>query len=98
MLVTAEASVNMSTDHNRQSHSLDRIEQLAATNVLHAARVQLERPVAAVDRRLMRYQDVDAVGDGVRSKVSVASSATTGQDSPNFVAKRRAMGRRESRR
>src|SRR5256885_2172938 len=62
MLVTTEASVNVPADHDPRSHSLDRVEQFAATDVLHAARVQVEGAVAMVDRGLMRYQDVDAVG------------------------------------
>ena len=48
MLVTAVASVNMSTDHEPWSHSLDRIEQLAASDVFDAARVQVERAVPAL--------------------------------------------------
>ena len=36
MLVTAVASVNMSTDHEPWSNSLDRIKQLAASDVFDA--------------------------------------------------------------
>src|SRR5262249_11234015 len=64
MLVAAEASVNMPTDHDLRSDPLDRIKEFAATDVLHAARVQVEGAVAVIDRRLMRYKDVDTVGDG----------------------------------
>lgn len=51
MLVTAVASVNMSTDHEPWSNSLNRIEQLAASDVFDAARVQVERAVPGVERR-----------------------------------------------
>jgi hypothetical protein len=35
MLVAAEASVNMSADHDPRANSLDRHEQLSAADVLH---------------------------------------------------------------
>jgi len=60
MLVSTEASMNMSADHEPRSHSLDRVEQLAAPDVLDAASVKIERAVAVTQRRLMRHEDVDA--------------------------------------
>jgi hypothetical protein len=49
MLVTAEASVNMPTDHDLRSDSLDRIEQFAAADVPNATGVRVEGAVAVVD-------------------------------------------------
>lgn len=60
MSVAAEAPVNMSTHHDPRPHSLDRVQQLAASNVLDAASVKVERAVPVVQRRLMRHEDVDA--------------------------------------
>jgi hypothetical protein len=63
MLKPTEAPVNVPADHNPRPDSLGRIEQFAATYVLDATSVQVERPVGVVERRLMRHQDVDAVWD-----------------------------------
>src|SRR5262245_3123191 len=60
MLETTVASVNMSADYEPRPHSLDRVEQLAASNMLDAAGVQVERAVPVVQRRLMRHQNVGA--------------------------------------
>ena len=63
MLETTVASVNMSADHEPRLNSLDRVEQLAASDVFDAARVQVERTVAVIQRRLMRHQNVRAFRD-----------------------------------
>ena len=60
VFIAAEAPVHMSTDHDPRPHSLDRVQQLAASNVLDAASVKVERAVPVVQRRLMRHEDVDA--------------------------------------
>src|SRR5262249_44990409 len=60
MLETTVATVNMSTDHEPRSNALDRVQQFAASNVLDAASVKVERAVPIVQRWLMRHEDVDA--------------------------------------
>lgn len=58
MLETTVASVNMSTYHEPRSNALDRVQQLAASNVLDAASVKVERAVPVVQRRLMRHESM----------------------------------------
>ena len=52
MFVPAEAPVNMSADHEPRSRPLDGVEQLATPDMLDAPRVQVERPVPVVERRV----------------------------------------------
>jgi hypothetical protein len=63
MIVATETTVHVPTDHEPRSGYLDRVEQFPTPDVLDAAGVQLERAVPVVERRLMRYQNVDAVRD-----------------------------------